>query len=105
MVAYRGMMPVYPPKPNAQVSLDNVTPTTSHDGSVYYSGDPYICVSYGNSSGNPLVSSLMQLAGEVGARWCHERNIPIPYRVQLLAGQNVDALRDFTEPARWMAPE
>ncbi len=29
-----------------------------------------------------LVSSLMQLAGEVAARWCHGAGVPIPYRAQ-----------------------
>lgn len=92
----KGAIPAYLPRPKAKVSLDRVTPTTASGRSVYYSGDPYISVSYGDSSGNPLVSSLMQMAGEVGARWCYERDIPIPYRIQLLSGQNPEALREFT---------
>ncbi|KAL2133476.1 hypothetical protein VTI74DRAFT_2281 [Chaetomium olivicolor] len=90
-----GAMPAYMPKVKAKVSLDGVSTTAINDGSVFYHGDPFIRVQY-EGQGNPLVSSLMQLAGEVGARWCYERDIPVPYRVQILAGQNERALRDFT---------
>ncbi|KAL2178695.1 uncharacterized protein P884DRAFT_257929 [Thermothelomyces heterothallicus CBS 202.75] len=89
-----GATPVYLPKPKAEVSLDGVSPGGTNGGSAFYAGDPYIRVAYA-TQGSPLVSSLMQLAGEVGARWCYERDIPIPYRVQLLAGQNAEALRAF----------
>ncbi|KAK3301137.1 RNB domain-containing protein [Chaetomium fimeti] len=89
-----GATPAFLPKPKAVVSLDGVTPGATNGNSAFYSGDPYIRVVYGGQ-GNSLVSSLMQLAGEVGARWCYEREIPIPYRLQLLAGQNSDALRAF----------
>ena len=34
----------------------------------------------GRSQGN-IVSTFMLVAGEVAARWCHERGIPIPFRV------------------------
>lgn len=91
----KGAIPAYLPRPKARVSLDNVTVTTANKHSVYYSGDPFITVSYGDISGSSLVSSLMQMAGEVGARWCYERDIPIPYRIQLLTGQNPDALLEF----------
>ncbi|KXX76996.1 Mitochondrial protein cyt-4 [Madurella mycetomatis] len=90
-----GAMPAFPPRPAAKVSLDDIVPLTTTDGSVHYRGDPYIRVSY-QGQGSALVSSLMQLAGEVAARWCYERSIPIPYRVSLLAAQNADSLRAFT---------
>ncbi|KAL2158542.1 hypothetical protein VTH06DRAFT_4309 [Thermothelomyces fergusii] len=90
-----GATPVYLPKPKAAVSLDGVSLGATNGDSAFYSGDPYIRVSYAGQ-GSPLVSSLMQLAGEVGARWCYERDIPIPYRVQLLASQNAEAFRAFT---------
>ncbi|KAL2154176.1 hypothetical protein VTH82DRAFT_2852 [Thermothelomyces myriococcoides] len=89
-----GATPVYLPKPKAAVSLDGVSPGATNGDSAFYSGDPYIRVAYPGRSSS-LISSLMQLAGEVGARWCYERDIPIPYRVQLLADQNAEALRAF----------
>ncbi|KAL1842556.1 hypothetical protein VTJ49DRAFT_3350 [Mycothermus thermophilus] len=92
----RGAFPAYPPKPKATVSLDGVSQEAAHNGLVFYDGDPHIRVAY-DSSGNPLVSSIMQLAGEVGARWCYERDIPIPYRVQLNTDhESQEALRAFT---------
>ncbi|KAL2258989.1 hypothetical protein VTK26DRAFT_7495 [Humicola hyalothermophila] len=91
-----GAIPAFLPRPKVKVSLDQVEPTTSGYGSVYYSGDPYIHVAYESGSSNNLVSSMMQLAGEVAARWCYERDIHIPYRVQVVPRQNLDALRAFT---------
>ena len=65
-------------------------------GFIESQGDPYIRISYTASNSSSLVSSLMVLAGEVAARWCHERGIPIPYRVERLAQQNSNALHAFT---------
>jgi hypothetical protein len=89
-----GAVPAFLPRPHARVSLDGVVPEAANGVSVFYNGDPYIRVAY-EGQGSSLVSSLMQLAGEVGARWCYERDIPVPYRVQLLAGNNSEALRAF----------
>jgi hypothetical protein len=91
----KGAIPAFLPRPKATVSTAGVSPAASGDGVAFYRGDPYIRVAY-EGQGSRLVSSLMQLAGQIGAQWCYERDIPIPYRVQLLAGQNVDALRAFT---------
>ncbi|EAQ92555.1 hypothetical protein CHGG_00790 [Chaetomium globosum CBS 148.51] len=90
-----GATPAFLPKPKASVSLDGVARGATNGNSAFYGGDPYIRVEY-SGQGSPLVSSLMQLAGEIGARWCYEREIPIPYRTQLLAGQNSEELRTFT---------
>ena len=48
-----------------------------------YEGDPIISLqSYteGYSLVAKMVSDLMVLAGEIGATWCKDRNIPVPYR-------------------------
>jgi hypothetical protein len=53
--------------------------------SYHYQGDPIIRLG-GSNSAQPegesgrFVSTIMILAGEVAARWCCERNIPIMYR-------------------------
>jgi hypothetical protein len=91
----KGAIPAFLPQPKATVSTEGVSPVASPEGVAFYRGDPYIRVAY-EGQGSRLVSSLMQLAGQIGAQWCYERDIPIPYRVQVLAGQNVDALRAFT---------
>ncbi|AEO65849.1 uncharacterized protein THITE_2113379 [Thermothielavioides terrestris NRRL 8126] len=91
-----GAIPYHLPRPQAKVSMHAVAPAASSDGSAFYRGDPYIHVSYAGQ-GSPLVNSLMQLAGEVAARWCYERDIPVPYRVQRVSSQNLDALRAFNQ--------
>jgi hypothetical protein len=89
-----GAIPGYLPRAKATVSLDGVTAVSTSKHSAFYRGDPYIRVAY-DSQGVVLVSSLMQLAGEIGARWCYEREIPVPYRVQVIPAENLDALRKF----------
>ncbi|KAL2122675.1 hypothetical protein VTJ04DRAFT_3130 [Mycothermus thermophilus] len=99
----RGAFPAYPSKPKATVSLNQVSKEIDAGDSIFYDGDPHIRVAY-EPSGSVLVSSLMQLAGEVGARWCYERDIPIPYRVQLLTNEeSLEALRKFSRDV--MSPQ
>ncbi|KAK3945296.1 mitochondrial protein cyt-4 [Diplogelasinospora grovesii] len=93
----KGAMPIYPARPRAEVSLEPVQVTETAHGFLHCTGDPYIKVTYESGSGDNLVSSAMQLAGQVAAKWCHDRGIPIPYRVQTLAAQNADALRTYTK--------
>jgi hypothetical protein len=93
----KGAVPSFLPRPTVEVSLENTKALIQPDTNfVATQGDPYIRVSYGNSSGSQLVNSLMQLAGQVAAQWCYERDIPIPYRVQPLARRNEQELRAFT---------
>lgn len=93
----KGAVPIYQPRASAEVSFSSVEIAQTPDGFMRCAGDPSINISYSGSSGSPLVSSVMQLAGEVAGRWCQERGIPIPYRVQPLAAQNADLLKEFTE--------
>ncbi|KAK4143256.1 uncharacterized protein C8A04DRAFT_37618 [Dichotomopilus funicola] len=90
----KGATPVFPSRPRARVSLDGLSPVAAENGSAFYHGDPYIRVEYDNQ-GSSLVSSIMQLAGEVAARWCFDRRIPIPYRVQKIASEHLAALQAF----------
>jgi exoribonuclease R len=54
----RSLLPMTPP--NIQVSLDT----------------------FNHSPARTLVAELMVLAGRIAAVWCHERQLPVPYRVQ-----------------------
>ncbi|KAK1757505.1 mitochondrial protein cyt-4 [Echria macrotheca] len=94
-----GATPAFPPRLAVDVAFDSVkvAESNTYNGFVESEGDPYIRLSYGPGSGSLLVSSIMQLAGEVAARWCHERNIPIPYRVQKFAEKNMKPLRRFAD--------
>ncbi|KAK3695277.1 hypothetical protein B0T22DRAFT_100541 [Podospora appendiculata] len=91
----KGCVPFYLPRPVAAVSLQDVEMQGTPTGGLRCSGDPYIRISYSGSSGDPLVSSVMQLAGHVAARWCADRNIPIPYRIQRTDEKNLEAVRAF----------
>lgn len=91
-----GCMPTFAPRARAEVSLENTTTEVLQKGFVHCTGDPYIRIAYEASTGSPLVSSLMQLAGNIAARWCYDRKIPIPYRTQLLGDQNAERLKRFT---------
>ncbi|KAK4168701.1 mitochondrial protein cyt-4 [Cladorrhinum sp. PSN259] len=92
----KGAVPAFLPRPTAQVSLDNIESLATGGDAIRYNGDPFIRISYYLNT-SQLVSSLMLVAGEVAARWCHERNIPIPYRVQLSDPANEAALKAFTQ--------
>ncbi|KAK3337402.1 hypothetical protein B0T19DRAFT_412475 [Cercophora scortea] len=91
-----GCVPVYPPRPMAEVSFQDVEVHGDPSLNLSSRGDPYIRISYGGNSGDPLVSSVMQLAGHVAAQWCSDRGIPVPYRVQRTEAKNLDALHAFT---------
>lgn len=91
----KGAMPVYFPRAQAEVSLDETTVAESPEGFFACSGDPYIKISYGSTQCT-VVSSNMVLAGEIAARWCEARSIPIPYRVLPEAAENEKILNRFT---------
>ncbi|CAK7263598.1 3'-5' RNA exonuclease complex component [Sporothrix epigloea] len=71
-------------------------------------GDPYIRIWYEEgtkgggtaetepAAGSRLVESIMRLAGEVAADWCHERGIAIPFRGQPDALRHLDRIQALT---------
>ncbi|KAH8910814.1 RNB-domain-containing protein [Coniochaeta sp. PMI_546] len=93
----KGAVPYYFSRPETEVSFDDVEVIRTPDGFMRCNGDPSIRVLYGRNTGSVLVSSIMQLAGEVAARWCTARGIPIPFRVQPRAAENEKALREFAD--------
>lgn len=92
-----GAVPTQPPRMDVEVSLEHTEVARYADGFLGCSGDPYIRLSYRPGNFNTFTSSLMLTGGEVAARWCSDRDIPIPYRVEPLASGNIAALRDFTQ--------
>lgn len=80
-------------RPNATVSAyfgGNWVKPSPPNASRIYQGDPAIVVKvpketdpdrFSASHKMSAVARLMLTANEVAARWCHERGIPIPYRV------------------------
>lgn len=71
---------------NPQVMLKKPVPEpfTIRDGEVrLFEGDPIINITRrtdGFGRASKLVSDMMVLAGDIAAKWCMERNLPIPYR-------------------------
>jgi hypothetical protein len=92
-----GAVPYYFSRPEVEVCFDGVQVINTPDGFMHCNGDPSIRVLYGRNTGSMLVASIMQLAGEVAARWCVARGIPIPFRVQPRAAENEKALREFAD--------
>ncbi|KAK2628121.1 hypothetical protein QTJ16_002767 [Diplocarpon rosae] len=79
------------PKPQVSVSFDGfewARPKSTNRAHQYF-GDPTICLHVekladGNATAYEAFSTVaacMILAGDVAARWCKERNIPVPYRI------------------------
>ncbi|KAK4673473.1 3'-5' RNA exonuclease complex component [Podospora pseudopauciseta] len=94
----KGAQPAFTPRPKAKVALDDVK-TIKTKGQIQCYNDPWIRVAYEGSTtaGDELVGPLMVLAGEVAARWCADRNIPIPYRTQVTKKENLETLKEFAE--------
>jgi hypothetical protein len=92
-----GAIPRFFSSPRVEVSFDDVSSVRLPKGFMRCSGDPYIKVVLKDNQYTDTVNSMMQLAGEVAARWCHDRGIPIPYRVQPRAAENEHLIRKFTE--------
>jgi hypothetical protein len=93
----QGAWPIFPPRPSVSVrfgpkqqdpAVDDSADDTST--SIYIPADPQIDVSYQNSEGCPVVSNTMVLAGQIAARWCSERGIPIPFRRDTASANNYD---------------
>ncbi|KAH9909394.1 RNB-domain-containing protein [Xylariomycetidae sp. FL2044] len=92
----KGAIPYFQPRPEAQVYFNNVE-QKDVNGFISTSGDPSIRIGWSNRTGTDLVENIMKLAGEVAARWCHEREIPIPYRTQPLALRNAALVQQYTQ--------
>ncbi|KAH7635132.1 RNB domain-containing protein [Sordaria sp. MPI-SDFR-AT-0083] len=94
----KGSVPIFLPSPNASFSLENARIEHTPSGFLACTNDPYISVKYSLSGGlHPIVDDLMGTANQIAALWCYERGIPIPYRTNLLAAQNEEALRAYTQ--------
>ena len=92
----RGAWPYFFPRPSVSVRFGKAPDgvEVSQESAVSLA-DPYIEVSYGSSTGCSVVSNSMVLAGEVAARWCSSRGIPVPYRRDLKTAQNFSAAFEY----------
>ncbi|GAO16086.1 hypothetical protein UVI_02039840 [Ustilaginoidea virens] len=78
----RGAWPYFFPRPSVSVSFHEATPEGGAclGAAAALPPDPYIEVGAESSNGCSVVANAMVLAGQVAARWCWTRGIPIPYR-------------------------
>ncbi|KAI0442233.1 mitochondrial protein cyt-4 [Xylaria telfairii] len=93
----KGATPFFQPRPIATVTFNGVKMKEESDGFITTAGDPKIHVHYSQRSGTDLVENAMKLANEVAARWCHERDIPIPYRTQPHALRNAPLVQQYAQ--------
>ncbi|KKY36818.1 putative mitochondrial protein cyt-4 [Diaporthe ampelina] len=99
----KGSVPVFPLRANAKASFDETSINEAPSGLMTCNGDPYITISWNDGSEAPLVTNTMVLAGEVAARWCVDRNIPIPFTKQSGAEKNKELLKAYTEKVYYPA--
>lgn len=92
----RGATPFFQGRPTPKISFEDVEQTEVSKGFIQVVGDPSIHIEYSSQTGTDIVENTMRLAGEVAARWCHERGVPIPYRTQPYAAQNAEAVQQYT---------
>lgn len=90
----KGATPFFQPRPAAIVDFSSVTQKES-EGFITASGDPSIHIYYSQPCGVDLVENAMKLANEVAARWCDERQIPIPFRTQPHALRNAALIQQY----------
>ncbi|KAK8924711.1 Mitochondrial protein cyt-4 [Metarhizium anisopliae] len=92
----KGAWPYFFPRPSVQVSFHDAIPEVGAiQGATLFPADPYIKVGTERFTGCSVVSNTMVLAGEVAARWCSDRGIPIPYRKDAKSAENFQAAFDF----------
>lgn len=91
-----GAMPSFALRVSAQASFNNTSIEHTRPGLMTCNGDPAISISWSNDF-SPMVSSIMQLAGEIAARWSADRSVPIPYLTQSMAEKNLEFLKSYTE--------
>ncbi|PHH88608.1 hypothetical protein CDD83_7322 [Cordyceps sp. RAO-2017] len=86
----KGAWPFFVPRPSVSVAF-GTAPEASLPAATALPADPYIEVSREPSGGCSVVGNLMVLAGEIAARWCSSRNVPVPYRRDVKTATNFDA--------------
>ncbi|XP_044714875.1 RNB domain-containing protein [Hirsutella rhossiliensis] len=92
----KGAWPYFFPRPSVSVIFDAAPETaSSSESATVVPADPYIEVKRETSTACSVVSNFMVLAGEIAARWCASRGIPIPYRKDIKSAQNREAAFDY----------
>ncbi|KAK1451812.1 mitochondrial protein cyt-4 [Colletotrichum melonis] len=96
----KGQLPPFETRfDSPKVSLDHIIVKGDADDltrSMAWQGDPFIEFNTStHSKADRLVETLMHTAGEVAAKWCQARAIPVPYSTQPDAVTNVKGLASY----------
>lgn len=93
----KGSVPLFPLRADAKASFDGTSIDHASSGIMTCNGDPSISIGWNVGGEAPLVTNTMVLAGEIAARWCADRKIPIPFIKQSGAERNSELLKAYTE--------
>ncbi|POS69695.1 cytochrome-4 [Diaporthe helianthi] len=93
----KGAVPVFALRPDAKASFDGTSIDKTSSGLLTCNGDPSISIRWNSGAEAPLVTNAMILAGEIAARWCADRKVPIPFVKQSGAEKHLELLRAYTE--------
>ncbi|KAG6363219.1 hypothetical protein INS49_008315 [Diaporthe citri] len=93
----KGSVPLFPLRADAKAWFDDTSIDEASSGLMTCNGDPSISIGWDVGSEAPLVTNTMVLAGEIAARWCADRKIPIPFVKQSAAERNSELLKAYTE--------
>ncbi|GKU04118.1 mitochondrial protein cyt-4 [Fusarium langsethiae] len=90
----KGAWPIFVGGTSVTVKIGDV-PLEQEEGTTVLPADPYIKVSHDTFNGASVVGNTMVLAGEIAARWCSDRKIPVPYRRDAHSKKNMPRLLDY----------
>ncbi|RSM16526.1 hypothetical protein CEP52_000350 [Fusarium oligoseptatum] len=90
----KGAWPSFLPGASVTVAFEDV-PMSQAKGTKVLPPDPYIKIGYDSFNGASVVSNTMVLAGEIAARWCSDRKIPVPYRRDVHSKSNFEAIYNY----------
>jgi exoribonuclease R len=90
----KGAWPIFIGGTSVTVKIGDV-PLEQEEGTTVLPADPYIKVSHDTFNGASVVGNTMVLAGEIAARWCHDRKIPVPYRRDANLKKDMPRLLDY----------
>ncbi|PHH70335.1 hypothetical protein CDD82_7203 [Ophiocordyceps australis] len=91
-----GAWPWFAPTPTVNVLFHKSLENESTAAGQSLPPDPHIAVGMYPSQSSTLVTNCMLLAGQVAARWCFDRGIPIPFRRNVKRNKTAAAL-DFAK--------
>ncbi|QPC67005.1 hypothetical protein HYE67_009236 [Fusarium culmorum] len=90
----KGAWPIFIGGTSVTVKIGDV-PLKQEEDTAVLPADPYIRVSHDKFNGASVVGNTMVLAGEIAARWCSDRKIPVPFRRDAHSKQNMPQLLDY----------